>query len=101
MEEMLTMMKELTDAPGVPGQEEAVRRVMRRYLEPLGEVMTDNLGSIVGRKVGQLSRFFMELARFYNPHLSGCFDCAAAQRAQHDKVVLGWDCLQRLGNLVV
>ncbi|MCG8347710.1 MAG: M42 family metallopeptidase [Chloroflexales bacterium] len=53
MEEMLTMMKELTDAPGVPGQEEAVRRVMRRYLEPLGEVMTDNLGSIVGRKVGQ------------------------------------------------
>jgi endoglucanase len=53
MDEMLTMMKELTDAPGVPGQEEAVRRVMHRYLEPLGEVLTDNLGSIVGRKVGQ------------------------------------------------
>lgn len=52
MDETLTMMRELTDAPGVPGQEEAVRRVMRRYLEPLGEVMTDNLGSIVGRKVG-------------------------------------------------
>jgi len=47
------MMRELTDAPGVPGQEDAVRRVMRRYLEPLAEVITDNLGSIAGRKVGR------------------------------------------------
>lgn len=53
MDETLTMLKELTDAPGVSGFEEPVRRVMRRYLEPLGEVLTDNLGSIVGRKVGQ------------------------------------------------
>lgn len=53
MDELLTMMKDLTDAPGVPGQEEPVRRVMRRYLEPLSEVLTDNLGSIVGRRVGQ------------------------------------------------
>ena len=53
MDETLTMMRELTDAPGVPGQEEAVRRVMRRYLEPLGEVITDNLGSIAGKKVGR------------------------------------------------
>src|SRR5689334_15073322 len=53
VDETLTMMRELTDAPGVPGQEEAVRRVMRRYLEPLGEVITDNLGSIAGRKVGR------------------------------------------------
>ena len=52
MDETLTMMRELTDAPGVSGSEEAVRRVMRRYLEPLGEVLTDNLGSIAGRKVG-------------------------------------------------
>ena len=53
MDETLTMMRELTDAPGVPGQEDAVRRVMRRYLEPLAEVITDNLGSIAGRKVGR------------------------------------------------
>lgn len=52
MDATLKMMKELTDAPGVPGQEEAVRRVMRRYLEPISEVLTDNLGSIVGRKAG-------------------------------------------------
>ena len=53
MDKMLEMMKELTDAPGVSGFEEPVRRVMRRYLEPVGEVLTDNLGSIAGRKVGQ------------------------------------------------
>ncbi len=52
MDATLQMMKELTDAPGVPGQEEPVRQVMRRYLEPLGEVLVDNLGGIVGRKVG-------------------------------------------------
>jgi putative aminopeptidase FrvX len=49
----LTMMKELTDAPGVSGFEEPARAVMRRYLEPLGEILTDNLGSIAGRKVGK------------------------------------------------
>lgn len=52
MDETLSIMRELTEAAGVPGQEGAVRRVMRRYLEPLGEVLTDNLGSIIGRKVG-------------------------------------------------
>src|SRR2546421_2761946 len=53
MDETLQMLKELTDAPGVSGFEEPVRRVMRRYLEPLGEILTDNLGSIASRKVGQ------------------------------------------------
>ena len=53
MDETLMLLKDLTDAPGVSGYEEPVRRVMRRYLEPLGEVTTDNLGSIIGRKVGQ------------------------------------------------
>lgn len=53
MDETLTLLKDLTDAPGVSGYEEPVRRVMRRYLEPLGEVTTDNLGSIIGRKSGR------------------------------------------------
>jgi endoglucanase len=52
MDKTLQMMKELTEAPGVPGQEEPVREVMGRYLSPLGEVITDNLGSIVGVKSG-------------------------------------------------
>jgi endoglucanase len=52
MDETLKMLKDLTDAPGISGYEEPARRVMRRYLEPLGELLTDNLGSIIGRKVG-------------------------------------------------
>ena len=52
MDETLQMLKDLAEAPGVPGQEGAVRQVMRRYLEPLGEVLTDNLGSIIGHKAG-------------------------------------------------
>ncbi len=53
MDETLKLLKDLTDAPGVSGFEEPVRRVMRRYMEPLGEIMTDNIGSIIGRKVGK------------------------------------------------
>lgn len=53
MDEKLQMLKELTEAPGVPGQEGPVREVMSRYLAPLGEVLTDNLGSIVGYKTGE------------------------------------------------
>lgn len=52
MDDLLQMLKDLTDAPGVPGQEGPVRQVMRRYLEPIAEVSTDNLGSIIGRKSG-------------------------------------------------
>lgn len=52
MDETLTMLKELAEAPGAPGQEEPVRRVMRRYLEPYSEILTDNLGSLIGRKTG-------------------------------------------------
>src|SRR3954470_22801514 len=53
MDETLQMLKDLTEAPGVPGQEGPVREVMARYLAPLGEIATDNLGSIVGVKVGK------------------------------------------------
>src|SRR5437660_9387162 len=52
MDETLQRMKELTEAPGVPGHEAAVREVMARYLSPMGEILTDNLGSIVGVKTG-------------------------------------------------
>src|SRR5437660_699300 len=52
MDETLQMMKELTEAPGVPGHEAAVREGMARYLSPMGEIVTDNLGSIVGVKTG-------------------------------------------------
>lgn len=53
MDETLTMLKELTDAPGPSGFETPVRRIMQRYLEPYGEIITDNLGSIAVRAIGQ------------------------------------------------
>jgi putative aminopeptidase FrvX len=53
MDDTLKMLKELTEAPGVPGAEGPVRDVMARYLAPLGEVVTDGLGSIVAFKSGQ------------------------------------------------
>ena len=53
MDETLQMLKDLTDAPGVPGQEDPVREVMARYLAPHGELMYDNPGSIVGMNRGK------------------------------------------------
>jgi endoglucanase len=53
MDDTLRMLKELTEAPGVPGAEGPVREVMSRYLGPLGEVVTDGLGSIVAYRSGK------------------------------------------------
>jgi endoglucanase len=53
MDDTLQMLKDLTDAPGVPGQEGPVRDVMARYLAPHGELMYDNLGSIVAMSRGK------------------------------------------------
>ncbi len=52
MDQRLELMKALTDAPGVPGNEGAVRQVMQQALEPLGTLVRDNLGSILARKDG-------------------------------------------------
>lgn len=53
MDDTLKLLKDLTDAPGVPGQEGAVREVMERYLAPHGELMYDGLGSIVAMRRGK------------------------------------------------
>lgn len=53
MDDTLKMLKELTEAPGVPGAEGPVREVMARYLGPLGEIVTDGLGSIVASRSGK------------------------------------------------
>ncbi len=54
LDETLTMLKDLTDANGIPGNEKEVRDVMTKYLEPYSdEVYTDNLGSLIGKKTGQ------------------------------------------------
>lgn len=47
----LEMFKELTETPGAPGHEGAVREVMKKYIAPYAdEVFTDNLGSLIARQ---------------------------------------------------
>jgi endoglucanase len=52
MDEKLQMLKELTEAHGVPGYEAPVRSVVRRYLEPLGDLSQDKVGSVICHKAG-------------------------------------------------
>jgi len=52
MDKTLTLLKEITDAPGVPGFEHAVRKTIRTHLEGYAEISTDHLGSIICKKVG-------------------------------------------------
>jgi len=51
------LLKELTEANGVPGYEQEIRRIMARELEGnVDEILRDRLGSIVGRKAGTSDR---------------------------------------------
>jgi putative aminopeptidase FrvX len=43
------LLKELTEAHGVPGYEQDVRALVRTCLEPLGEVQQDKIGSVICR----------------------------------------------------
>lgn len=53
MDDTLKMLKELTDANGIPGNEREPRDVMRKYIEPFAdEVTQDHLGSLIAKKVG-------------------------------------------------
>ncbi|MDR5683858.1 MAG: M42 family metallopeptidase [Armatimonadota bacterium] len=56
MYDTMQMLREITEAPGVPGFEEPVRQVMHKYLSPLGEILHDRLGSIVARKEGSAAQ---------------------------------------------
>ncbi|MCF6408723.1 M42 family metallopeptidase [Pseudalkalibacillus salsuginis] len=52
-DETLTMLKELTDANGISGDESEPREVMKKYIKPYAdEVFYDNLGSLVAKKKG-------------------------------------------------
>jgi len=53
LDNTLTMLKDLTDAKGISGNEKEVRDVMSQYIKPYAdEVYTDNLGSLVAKKEG-------------------------------------------------
>jgi putative aminopeptidase FrvX len=54
LDETLTMLKELTDAKGIAGNEREVREVMKKYIAPYAdELTTDGLGSLIAKKVGK------------------------------------------------
>lgn len=52
-DKILDMLKELTEAHGVPGYEAPVRQVVRKYLEPLGEITQDKIGSVICKLTGE------------------------------------------------
>lgn len=53
LDETLTMLKDLTDAKGIPGNEKEARDVMKKYIQPFAdEITTDGLGSLIAKKVG-------------------------------------------------
>jgi endoglucanase len=46
------LLKELTEAPGLPGYEQEIRAIFRRETEGIGDIEQDGIGSISCRKVG-------------------------------------------------
>lgn len=50
MDKTAELLKSLTEAHGVPGYEQEVRSLLRRYLEPLGAIFEDKLGSLICRQ---------------------------------------------------
>ena len=50
MDKIELLLKELTESDGVAGYEGETRRVIRKYFEPLGEILEDKLGSLICRK---------------------------------------------------
>ncbi len=52
----LDLLRELTDANGVPGFESRIAAIMRSHLESICEISTDNLGSLIARLEGASER---------------------------------------------
>ncbi|MEJ2758956.1 MAG: M42 family metallopeptidase [Anaerolineales bacterium] len=52
MMETKELLKNLTEAHGIPGYEAPIRALLRKYFEPFGELSQDKLGSLICRKPG-------------------------------------------------
>ncbi|MBD7984211.1 M42 family metallopeptidase [Sporosarcina sp. Sa2YVA2] len=53
LDDTLQMLKDLTDAKGIPGNEREPREVMKKYIEPFSdEIEMDGLGSLIASKTG-------------------------------------------------
>lgn len=59
MDQTEQFLQALTDAHGVPGYEAEVRAVLRGYMEPLGDVTQDKLGSLVCHAGGEGPRVML------------------------------------------
>ena len=52
MDAVEKLLMELTEASGVSGYEADVRGIIRRYLEPLGDITQDKIGSLICQQKG-------------------------------------------------
>ncbi|MCP4426923.1 MAG: M42 family metallopeptidase [Chloroflexi bacterium] len=52
MDQTEKFLKSLTEAHGVPGYETEIRALLRQYMEPLGTIAQDKLGSLICTKIG-------------------------------------------------
>lgn len=52
MDDITQLLRELTEAHGVPGYETPVRAIVQKYFQPFGEVSQDHIGSVIVRKEG-------------------------------------------------
>jgi len=52
MDETEKLLKELTEASGVPGYEGEIRNIIRGYFKSLGNISQDKMGSLICRKSG-------------------------------------------------
>lgn len=50
------LLKELSEAPGLPGFEREVREIIRRHCEPVSSIEYDGLGSIICKQEGTAKR---------------------------------------------
>lgn len=49
----IELLKELTEAHGVSGREEAIREIVRREMAPLGDLSCDSMGNVICVKKGK------------------------------------------------
>ncbi len=59
MDQTEQLLKSLTEAQGVPGYETEIRALLRQYMEPLGTVTQDKLGSLICTKTGDGPRVML------------------------------------------
>lgn len=52
MPHVRALLKELTEAPGVPGFEDAVRKILEKHLSGIADLSKDRLGSLIAKKEG-------------------------------------------------